>query len=118
MESEHPIASHTEQLVTLRRDVDDHEERIRKVETTSTKREEQVKGLYENVGAIKELLSQQAVRLEAMMSNIDNKLAERLEKFEERLKELESADGKKWQQAVWIVFSLVAGAIAGTLFGK
>lgn len=116
--SEHLVAQYTEQLAGLRRDLDDHEVRLRAVELISTRREEQVRGLYENVGAIKELLSQQAVRLEAMVSNIDNKLAERLEKFEERLKELESADGKKWQQAVWIVFSLVAGAIAGTLFGK
>lgn len=116
--TEHPVAQHTEQLAGLRRDLDDHEVRLRAVELVSTRREEQVRGLYENVGAIKELLSQQIIKLENMVSNFDVKIQERLDKIDERLKTLETADGRKWQSAVWVVFSLVVGAIVGTIFGK
>lgn len=112
----HQIAGHTEQLTTLRRDVDDHEVRLRAVELVSTRREEQVRGLYENVGAIKELIAQQTAKLEIMVSTFETKIQESLKDIDDRLKTLETADGKKWQQAVWIVFSLVAGAVAGSIF--
>ena len=118
MSAAHSVDQHTEQLSGLRRDVDDHEVRLRAVELVSTKREEQVRGLYENVGAIKELLAQQMIKLESMVTNFDTKIQERLDKIDQRLKALEMADGKKWQNAVWVVFSLVAGAIVGTIFGK
>ena len=112
----HSIAGHTEQLTTLRRDVDDHEVRLRAVELVSTRREEQVRGLYENVGAIKELIAQQTAKLETMVSTFETKIQESLKDIDDRLKTLETADGKKWQQAVWVVFSLVAGAVAGSIF--
>ena len=105
-------------LASLRREVDGHEIRLRTVELVSAKREEQMRGLYENVGAIKELLAQQTQRLETMLDNFDKRIGETLKDMDIRLKNLEGADGKKWQQAVWVVFSLVVGAIVGTLFGR
>jgi len=117
MSLEHPIETHTEQLKTLRTDVDDLEVRMRAQELVSSRREEQMRGLYENVGVIKELIAQQTAKLESMVSNFDDKIRGMLHDIDERLKVLETADGKKWQNAVWIVFALVAGAIVGKFFG-
>lgn len=111
----HSVDQHTEQLASLRRDVDDHESRLRVVEAASAKREEQIKNFYENIGAIKALISQIDTKMDAMMSNLERELKEALQGLDKRLKKLEEADGEKWKQAVWIVFALVVGAIVGRL---
>ena len=101
----------------LRRDVDDHELRLRCLEKVSAGREEQVKTLYENVGAIKALVAQLDTKMDAMMNNIESKLQKALDDIDKRLKKLETADGEKWKQAVWIVFALVAGGVFGKMLG-
>ena len=118
MSAAHPVDQHTEQLVGLRRDVDDHESRLRVVEAASAKREEQIKNFYENIGAIKALIAQIDTKMDNVMGNLEREIKTALEGLDDRLKKLEMADGEKWKQAVWIVFALVAGGVVGMLFKK
>ena len=101
----------------MRSDIDDHELRLRCLEKVSAGREEQVKTLYENVGAIKALVAQLDTKMDAMMNNIESKLQKALDDIDKRLKKLETADGEKWKQAVWIVFALVVGGAFGKMLG-
>ena len=107
-----PPKDHATEIEGLRKDVDDHEGRIRVIEKVSAGREEQIKNLYENVGAIKLLVEQLGNKMDKLSENIDAKLNGAVSDLDKRLKKLEGADGEKWKQFVWIVIAaLVAGVI-------
>lgn len=115
MTKDHPVEAHAEQLSSLRRDSDDHEVRLRNLEKVSAAREEQIKGLYENVGAIKLLVAQLGEKMDKLSENIDAKLNSAVSDLDKRLKTLESADGEKWKQAVGYVLAALAAAFVGWL---
>lgn len=54
---EHPVELHTEQLASLRSDVDSHEDRIRAMETMLAVHDHQFKSLFQAVGEIKQMVS-------------------------------------------------------------
>ena len=107
-----PPKDHATEVEGLRKDVDDHENRIRVLEKVSAGREEQIKNLYENVGAIKLLVEQLGAKMDKLSENIDAKLNGAVSDLDKRLKKLEGADGEKWKQFVWIV---IAAAVAGVI---
>lgn len=53
---EHPVAHHEILIKQYRIELDDHEDRIRSIETISAGREEQIKTLYITVGEIKQMV--------------------------------------------------------------
>lgn len=112
---EHPVSAHEEILSTLRRDVDDQETRIRLLEKVSTAREEQIKNLYENVGAIKLLVEQLGIKMDKLAENIELKLNVAVADLDKRIKTLEAADGEKWKKFVWIIIASIVSLIVGYL---
>jgi len=112
----HPVEKHESLLSDLRKITDDHEARLRVLEIGSVQRIEQIKGLYENTGAIKILLSQFGEKLDKMSENIDAKLQAAVSDLDKRLRSLERVDGEKWKQAVGYVLIAVIAGVVGKFF--
>jgi len=112
----HPVEKHESVLAEIRKNLDDHETRLRTVELSSTQKVEQIKGLYENIGAIKTLLSQLGDKLDKLSENIDAKLQVAVSDLDKRLRSLEKVDGEKWKQAVGYVLIAVIAGVVGKFF--
>jgi len=107
-----------EVMKQMRADIDDHEDRLRVVERSSTERKVQYENLLENLGGIKALIAQIDTKVGVSMQNLEKDIKQALEGLDKRLKKLESADGEKWKQAVWLVIALVMGYLSSRLTGK
>ena len=118
MTKEHPIAEHEQTMEVLRKDIDDHETRLRVVEKVSVERHVQYQNLLEAISDIKTLISHIDKKMEAANLKLEQDIKLTLDGFDKRLKKLEAADGEKWRQAVWIIFALVAGAIITWAAGR
>lgn len=99
---EHPVQAHEVRLEQLEKAVDNHAERISKLENVSSAREVQINKLYENVGEIKSLVA-----------TINSKLDTLFNSLSARITALEMADAKKWQKIVWVVIVSVVTAVLG-----
>lgn len=112
----HPVEKHEAVLAEIRKTLDDHEMRLRTIELSSTQKVEQIKGLYENVGAIKLLFTQLGDKLDKLSENIDAKLQVAVSELDKRLRKIESADGEKWKQVVGYVLIAVIAGVVGKFF--
>lgn len=80
----HPVEQHEEMLGGLKKVADDHEERLRKLEEDSVRSSEQLKNLYETVGAIKQMIIDQRDEVGRQVSEIKQMIEARLSPLEKR----------------------------------
>jgi len=116
--ADHPVEAHEYLLRDMRERLDHLEAQVQDLMQWKAGSVERLNSISDNIATLKDLMERYTTKVEASLERFEKDIADRFTTIEKDIQELKGRPGRKWDDFVRTVTTVLVGLVVGYVFSK